>query len=227
MTAVTETTFADELIVAARPRPIDENPFMVSVVRGEASGEQIRRYAAQLAGIAAGFPRVLSMVLAVCDEPRVRHHLIANLLEEEGVVSFDGRQLLFDPRRSHTRLGARFANAAGASGEVFPPPVSAWFQQRVAAGSWIGPYAYFAVGHEANVPPTFRLLLKALPRHYGFDDESLVFLSEHVTADERHGREAAEMIASIAATPAARAEALEGARRGGLSWWGLHKSLAG
>jgi len=205
---------------------MSENPFIVSLMKGEVSREQLCRYAVKLAGLAVGFPQVLSSLLAVCDDPRVRHHLIANLLEEEGATSYSDKQIHFDPQKSHGFLAARFARAAGADDGKYPPSPSPWFEQQLRAGSWIAPFAYSAVGNEANVPQTFKLILPALSGHYGFDDASLEFLTEHVTADERHGQEAAEMIAAIARTAADRAEAIEGARRGGLSWWGFHKSFA-
>jgi hypothetical protein len=46
-----------------------------------------------------------------------------------------------------------------------------------------------------------------------------------MTADERHGREAAEMLASVTG-PAERQRALDGARRGGMAWWMIHRRLA-
>lgn len=228
MTAVTEhsSRFAEEIVAAARPRPMSENPFIVSLRNREVSREKLRRYLVHLASLAVGFPQVISSVLGVCGEERVRHHLIANLLEEEGITSVEHNQVRFDPARSHAFLAKRLAQAAGAVEEIPAHLPTSWFQQKLASGSWIAPFAYFSIGHEANIPPTFRLIIDTLSKDYGFDDSSLEFLTEHVTTDERHGQEAAEMIAAIVRNPEDRAEALEGARRGGLAWWGFHKSFA-
>ncbi|MBK5258719.1 MAG: iron-containing redox enzyme family protein [Thermoanaerobaculia bacterium] len=205
---------------------MSENPFIVSLRKHEVSREQLRRYLVNLASLAVGFPQVVSSVLGVCRDERVRHHLIANLLEEEGITSFEHNQIHFDPARSHAFLAKRLARAAGETEEVRAHVPTPWFRQKLASGSWLAPFAYFAIGHEANIPLTFRLIIDTLSKDYGFDDASLEFLTEHVTADERHGHDAAEMIAAMVRNPEDRAEALEGARRGGLSWWGFHKSFA-
>jgi len=52
-----------------------------------------------------------------------------------------------------------------------------------------------------------------------FSDQDLEFLYEHMTVDDRHGEEGAQLIASVATTDELRRQALEGARRGGSGWW--------
>jgi pyrroloquinoline quinone (PQQ) biosynthesis protein C len=96
-----------------------------------------------------------------------------------------------------------------------------------ASENWIGPFAYIAVGTESSIPPTYRLLVPALSEHYGFSDRDMEFLYEHMTVDDRHGQEGAQLIASVATTEEAQRQALEGARRGGNGWWQILLKHAG
>lgn len=228
MNSAIETSFVETLLQSARPYPIAENPFVVSLRRGECTGEQIRRYAGMIAVAAIGFPRVLSNILTHCDRQDVRASVLANLMEEEGIVRYRaGEGIVVDARRNHAGMARRFAAAAGVSPEALEVPraESRWYAHAAESGDWIGAFAYFAIGYEANVPESFRLIHAALVEHYGFAEEDLEFLTEHMTADERHGREAAELLASDP-SPAARQRALEGARRGGMTWWMIHRRLA-
>ncbi len=216
-------TFAEQLFAAAQPLPIETNPFVVQVMRGEASREAIRSFALHLASATESFTRALYAVLSVCTDLRARQSFIGNVLEEEGATGFaPGVGATFDERRRHPAMARRFTRAAGADDHeidafrVAPPN---WFDRQIRAGNWIGPFAYIAVGTEANVPPTYRLLIPALEKHYGFSESDLEFLIEHLGADDRHALEGAMLIESIADTDAARNQALEGARRGGRGWW--------
>lgn len=215
--------FAEELFAAAQPAPIETNPFVMQVRGGEATRESIRAFALLLAAAADSFSRSLFAVLGVCTDVRVRESLIGNVLEEEGATGFvPGSGATFDPARRHSTMARAFTRAAGVEdGEVdalrVEPPN--WFQRQIRAGDWVGPFAYIAVGTEANIPPTYRLLIPALAEKYGFSERDLAFLIEHVTADDRHGLDGATLIESVARTDAARRQALEGARRGGRGWW--------
>lgn len=228
MNSAIEVSFAEELLAAARPHPMASNPFLVPLRNGTASPAAIRRYAIAIATTAIRFPRVLGGLLAVCDDTEIRKHLLGNLLEEEGVVAFrPGEGVILDPARGHAAMALRFARAAGATAaelDADGAPPSRWYRDAIAAGDWAGALAYFAVGYEANVPETFRIVHAALVTHYGFADDDLEFLTEHMTADERHGRESAGMLASLP-DPRRRERAREGARRGGMAWWMLHSRL--
>lgn len=229
MNSATETSFAEQLLEIARPYPIAANPFVEAMRRGACSREQVRAYAEMIAVAAIGFPRVLANVLARCDRPRIRQSLLGNLLEEEGVVAYrPGLGVTIDAPRSHAAMARRFAAAAGIGAEALANPQrqeSRWYREAAANGDWIGAFAYFAIGYEANVPESFRLIHPALVEHYGFAEEELIFFTEHMTADERHGRESAVMLAEVT-DPAGRQCALEGARRGGMAWWMIHRNLA-
>lgn len=223
--------FADELLAAASGRPIEENPFVRRVCDGVATRDELRAFAVHLAASAESFVRALHAILAICPEAAVRQSLIANALEEEGAISFRvGEGATFDPERRHANLARRFARATGATDAeldafVVGPP--RWFVEALKVGEWLGPFAYIAVGTESNAPATYRLLIPALAKHYGFSDLELQFFSEHVTADDRHAMDGALLIASIAQTEELRAKALDGARRGGRGWWQILRKHVG
>ena len=216
-------SFAEALYAAARPQKIETHPFILKVRDGAATRDEIRSFALHLASATESFVRSLHAILSRCPNPVVRHSLISNVLEEEGMTAYvPGQGATFDPERHHPTMARRFARAAGVSDadlDAFAVGPPNWFHRALAAGNWLGPFAYIAVGTEANIPPTYRLLIPAFAERYGFSDHDLEFLYEHVTVDDRHGEEGAQLIASVATTEELRRQALEGARRGGSGWW--------
>lgn len=223
MTAATE--FAQSLLAAARLKPIETSSFVAALLDGSAARTTVQAYARTMASLAVSFPRRLAAVLAICNDADVRQSLLANLLEEEGVVSFSPETgVVFDPDRAHGTMAKKFARAAGVKDQdIKDTPQASWFASAVERGDWLGAFTFFSVGLEANVPVTFRLLVKPLRDVYGFTEDELEFLTEHFVADERHGLEAAHLIARIATTEDARDRALTGARRGGIAWRALHR----
>jgi pyrroloquinoline-quinone synthase len=215
--------FAEALYAAARPQKIETHPFIIRVREGAATRDEIRSFALHLTSATASFVRSLYAILSLCTDPDVRHSLVSNVLEEEGTTSYTpGKGATFDPERHHPTMARRFARAAGvtdAEMDAFSVGPPNWFHRALAAGNWLGPFAYIAVGTEANIPPTYRLLVPAFVERYGFNDHDLEFLYEHMTVDDRHGEEGAQLIASVATTEVLRKQALEGARRGGSGWW--------
>jgi pyrroloquinoline quinone (PQQ) biosynthesis protein C len=216
-------SFADELYAAAQPEPIETHPFILQVRSGEASREAIRSFALHVASATESFVRALYAVLSVCTDVQARQAFIGNVLEEEGATGYvPGLGARFEESRRHPAMARKFTRAAGVEDheidafKVGPPN---WFGRQISAGKWIGPFAYIAVGTEANIPPTYRLLIPALAERYGFTEGQLEFLIEHVGADDRHGLEGAMLLASVAKTEDERRQALEGARRGGRGWW--------
>lgn len=223
-------SFAETLIAAAQPSPAEANPFVVAVRNGWCTREDIRTYAIHSTRTAEAFPRVMCSVLALCDAPAVRHALIGNLLEEEGAIGYvHGERVAFDPSRHHGGFARRFAHAAGATDaeiDAGHAESARWFDDAIHSGNWLGAFAFFAIGFEVNIPPTYRLLIPALVERYGFGADDLQFFIEHVGADDRHGADGAALLASIATTEEAQRRALEGARRGGRTWWEFHRAHA-
>lgn len=215
-------TFAGELEAATRPFPIESNPFVVAVRNGTCSRDDVRSFAQRLAAAAEVFNNSLFAILSVCDEPAVRQSVLANALEEEGVTSYaGGANATFDAARRHPAMASRFARASGVTDadiSALGGTITPWFRQSLQAGNWIGPFA-FIVAIEANIPLTFRLIIRPLREHYGFTNDEMEFLIEHVTVDDRHAADGAEAIAAIATTEERRRQALQGARRGAVMWW--------
>ena len=228
-----DTDFAAELLTVARPAAGATDAFLDALLSARLSRESIRRYATAITAVATAFPRLLASILTVCDHDEVRYSLLANLLEEEGVVAYDGGGgIRYVHERKHGELARRFGRAAGASdaeldAAVTNARVGRWFVDALERGDWIGAFAYIAVGHEANVPGTFRRMVPALTEHYGFALDDLVFFTEHYVADDRHGNEGAQMIARVAQTTDARERAREGARRGGAAWRAFPRTCIG
>jgi pyrroloquinoline quinone (PQQ) biosynthesis protein C len=223
--------FAESLHAAALPQKLETHPFVIRVREGAATREEIRSFALHMASATETFARALHAILSICPEPSVRHSLIANVLEEEGMVSFvPGEGAKFERNKHHPTMARKFAISAGCTdadidGNPVGPP--RWFHREIAAGNWLGPFAYIAVGTESNTPPTFRLLTPPLVENYGFTEDDLEFLFEHMTADDRHGEQGAQLIASVASSEGARRQALDGARRGGSAWWQILLKHAG
>lgn len=227
MTAVTD--FAESLLASARIAPVERNPIVAGISEGSLSRDTVRRYSIALTAIAESFPQRISSVLSICDDQGVRRALLGNLLEEEGVVGFvPAEGVRIDPERRHGVMARRFARAAGATEAQLDAASSEparWFADALRQGDWLGAFSFFSIGFEANVPATFRSLVEPLTAHYGFTGHELEFLYEHFTADERHGMEAAHLIARSATTDALRSRAREGSRRGGVAWWAFHRAL--
>jgi len=201
--------FSRELIETARSFDVAATPFLRSLDAGTCDRKTIAEYALNLAALAKRFPRVLASVYAICPNGGVRRSLLANLREEKG----------------HPAMARRLALAAGVDDRAIDS--ATWsaprFGDLLQRQEWLGAFAWMSVGIEANVPGTFALVIAPLKRHYGFADDDLAFLTEHLTADERHGSDAAKLIAGIATTDEMRAQALEGARLGAAAWWLMHR----
>ena len=227
------TDFADELIATAHAFDVAATPFLRSLAAGTCDRTTIAGYARTLEALSEGFPRVLESLRAICPHDSVRRSIDANLDEERGHPAMARRLARAalhwsagsQPAGAPATLPARLP-ADRPPGLAAPRGTAPRFDDLLAAGDWLGAFAWMSVGIEANVPRTFAIVLAALQEHYGFGDGDVVFLREHLSADERHGREAAELIAGIATTDDMRARAREGARLGAAAWWLMHRKCA-
>jgi pyrroloquinoline quinone (PQQ) biosynthesis protein C len=199
--------------------------FVDDVANGRASIAQLQQYTARLWTMAAGFPMRLASVLRYCDAPNIRHSLIKNMLEEEGVMSYRVGELTVDTQKQHGEICARLARALGVTA---PEANSAndWVERALLNGEWRAAFAYMGIGFEFNVPATFAKLAAGLQTHYGLDAHALEFLLLHGEADQRHGEEAIVLLVSACSTDAHAAQAIQGARRGALSWWLFHEQFS-
>jgi pyrroloquinoline quinone (PQQ) biosynthesis protein C len=200
-------------------------PLLRAVHDGTCSVAVLQAYALDLATLAEGFTRQLSWILAHCDDRAVRHSVLANLLEEEGVVSFRAHGGLVAPlERAHGEMARRLARAFGADPDVPRRPLrSAWLDAALQRGNWLAALAFMTVGYEANVPTVFKPLVEGLRTHYSYSEADIEYLVMHVAADEEHGADGVAMVARLGVTPEAERDALEGARRGTLAWYLVHR----
>lgn len=223
--------FADELLEAAR-RDMRQNAFVAALIDGRSSHHALRRYAAGLFALSDRLPQRLLAIAARCEDRGVRLALLENLLDEEGIVGIDGGRLMVDEGRRHPNMARRFAHAAGVSdADLSAASASAmgeatWLNDAIAQNHLTAALAYLTIGIESNVPSTMTLVAAALERHYGFDRGDLEFLTAHIELDEGHAANGARLTSRLVRNDADRAEALEGARRGGLAWWWWHRSFA-
>lgn len=216
----------ETLLALARRHPIEQNVFVRRLCGGEYTREQLRIYGERFFQLTEKFPCQLAAIVSICPHYELRAHLLENLMEEEGYgPRRNGSGFAYHAERRHAALTRRFAQALGISDAALalagPAPATPWFDQAVQQGRWLVALAYVSLGVESNVPRTYRLLIPALRRHYGFNDHELSVFIEHVQADEGHGALGAAMVVQAIQTPADRAEAVEGIRRGSTAWWGF------
>jgi len=218
--------FADELMSIAHERSLDDHPFMVGLREKTFTRESFAIYLRGVYPLVAGFPRDLALLLAECPHPAVRCHLLANFMEEDGIVKEADGSLRHVPARSHLGLYSRVMKAMDLDTPEPGGKREMWFDRELARGNWIGPAAQVMVGGEGNVPPTYRVLLPYLIEHCGFSEEEAIFFHEHIEADQDHAAIGAALIEQAATTDAERAQARAGVRRGTRTWWAIHERWA-
>lgn len=220
-------TFEQLLWEETRRVDFSRLPFVRAVDAGTCPPSVLQAYATELAALATGFPRLLCAILALCDDADVRRAVLSNLLEEEGITAYDDGHLVLSADGGHGPLAQALARTLGVTGPLpRTPRTTPWLDDQLRAGRWLGPLAFVTVGYEANVPAVFKPIAAGLHRHYGYSAEDLRYLTMHVAADEEHGAEGVAVIARVSRTPEQREEALDGARRGVLGWYHLHRRLA-
>lgn len=209
---------------AAAVKNTTESKWVQAVRDGTAPLGELARYAGALWMLADGFPKRLSAVLAHCDNQAIRLSLLKNLLEEEGVQRYQHGELQFCAERGHGPLAAVLAKALGQH-SLPEPAATPWLDAQLRSGAWRAAFGFMGIGYEHSVPATFALLIKGLRQHYGLKDAELEFLELHCEADVRHGDEAIELLVAACRNEADAVQALNGARRGALSWWLLHEQF--
>lgn len=222
--------FHETLLAEARSNNMRTNRFVHGVITGAYERADLAPYATTVFHLADHFPMMLGRLIGICPSADVRAALVENIIEEDGleIGMREGHVAATrHPARRHASVARVFAEAVGVGPDALEPRpfhVSRWLATCLAQGRWMAAFAYVSLGLEGNVPRTCKLLVPAFKTRYGFTDRELAFFSHHIEADEHHGEEAALAIASMATTPAARQEALDGARHGSHSWWLVHEA---
>ena len=186
----------------------------------------MRDFAIQYSGYSAHFPRYLTRVISLLDDPGHRASLLSNLAEESGVYSeadlVSLRQAGVEPvwieGIPHPELFRRFCRAAGAAGEEpeEASEVACWRQMFLGvlsegAGQAIGA---LGLGTEEVVEPIYRQLLPALARA-GIEGSDAAFFHVHTVVDDQHGEILREIARSFSETPAGRLALETGMKKAG------------
>jgi len=230
MKTATES-LVEELMRGPRTMNIGAHPFLVMLANGTCSRNSIKRYAIETYVISSNFPQRLASIAAICPDSSVRLELLRNMLEEEGVASFDGEHIVRRDERQHGELARRFAHAAGATDAELAHARNkdrheTWVDRAVNERRLCAALAYLTVGFEGCVPPTYALIVDALVRNYGFSRDDLEFFIMHMSADTDHSIIGAKMTATLARSDEDREEALTGVKRALTAWWWWHRSFA-
>ena len=171
------------------------HPFYRAWTEGRLPLSTLKAYARQYFHHVEAFPRAVSAVHSLCEDPAGRRMLAENLAEEEGVEA--GKQ-------PHAELWLMFARGLGESedavrSEAVNPETKALIDafralSRRSYASGLGAlYAY-----ESQFPEVARAKIEGLVERYGItDEETLRFFRVHEGADEDHRSVCAALLESL------------------------------
>lgn len=189
-----------------------KHPFYTAWTAGELTREDLREYAAEYWHHVSAFPSYLSVLHARMNDGPQRRMVAANLADEEGIGSPDGR--------AHSDLWMDFAKSMGASeAEVRERSLQPETQQLIASfrsvageGKTAAALAAF-YAYESRVPAIAGEKAAGLKKHYGCDSAATRYFTLHQTADIHHADVwraliAGELAAAQGAVPGAVSDAL-------------------
>lgn len=225
-----DLAFRDRLVKAATRRDFRENPFIAGLERAEYARADLRFFAQRQYVLTESFVFSLYRLLAICDLPAPKLHLMQNLFEEDGLFVDASGAICQNPGRRHPVLARRFGRACGLAEQDLK-----WDSSDISVGNWIKRafddqrwrelIAYIMVGQEINGPVVFGAIARSLQRHYGFSAEDVEFFTLHVEADEKHGHAGADLVAGLAQGPAEQQRLLAAAERGADAAWAYYRAF--
>ena len=181
--------FVDVLKERLSPYYLLKHPFYVQWVKGELSRESLRNYATQYYHHVSAFPRYISALMSLCEDPEDRRVLLENLNEEEGAGG--------DP---HPDLWMNFAEGLGLKKSAVKGADFCCSIKALIEAFFTSCRSSYAEGlsalysYEYQVPEVAETKIQGLKKHYGVQDEkSLLFFIVHKSADVEH-REAIESL---------------------------------
>lgn len=203
------TRFCRLLASARCPRPILQR-FGRETYRGASL------FCANLADLAESAP-----------DSEARLILLENLLEEEAVHIRAGRGVVVRPEQGHRALALRFLKACGGgdpevsdyAGAAAHPLVPGW--QLIGEGRWLEAVSFLLIGQEMKFAAVAERLF-GLFRSLGFRESDLAFFAVHVDADQKHGREALDLVLDRALTAAEQQACIAAAGAGAQHWFEMH-----
>jgi len=200
-------TFVQDLRVYIKGE--DEKPllgpsFYKSVLNGELSREQLKKWALNLFYVTGQHIRAFGGIfmntgLGPLDQ-KIRRHIVENLIDEETVM---GRG-----DDAHWMLSMRLAKALGATDEEIMQPVVS--KEAVDYVTWVielGRQEYglvtlaaMSLGGETRSDNSMKGFVKALREKYALSREALEFFYAHMGEAEAHGEPVFDMVREYATT---------------------------
>jgi pyrroloquinoline quinone (PQQ) biosynthesis protein C len=228
------SSFRDALFATTLRWPLEQSRSLRALAMPRCPPRYIKQFGLKCLVGAVRFPGQLAAMYAIAEDPRAKLLLLENLLEENGLHVKPWRGVGVYPESRHVQWMERFMHACGATDEEIATAArsalkssgSSWFDAAVKEKRWIEAMAYLLVGHEANCPPFAAAVLRAL-RAKGYSDNDLVFFIRHIEADEKHGRDAIDLLAELPLDQARQQIILSAAQRGADDWWALFNGSKG
>jgi pyrroloquinoline quinone (PQQ) biosynthesis protein C len=182
------------------------HPFVQAVADGRATVEQLREFGTGMYRLVLDAQRWTAAGYAQIDDQAVRARLLGSMYEEE-TGNLTGTA-------SHADLVAAFVAALGQPEPVtrerakaLPPHFQAFCDYQEFLGRCRPFWLYRGVtslAGEAQFSELCRLMVDALPRHYGVDEAGLAFWSVHIPVDEEHTSTAVTVVGPYLDLPGAR-----------------------
>lgn len=160
--------------------------------KGELSIEDLKIYSCQYFHHVDAFPRYISTIHSKCDDITSRQILLDNLIDEEKGAE------------NHPELWLRFAESVGATRQEVKDAKLNPETKKLVDGFFnlcnqsyaMGLGALFA--YENQVPEVAKSKIDGLEKFYGIRDErGIKFFKEHITADQWHSEEVADLIKKL------------------------------
>ena len=189
-----------------------KHPFYQAWSEGKLDIETLKKYSEQYYHHVDAFPRYISTIHSKCADIESRQVLLGNLTEEE------------KGPENHPELWLRFAEGLGTTrAEVKGATLNKETQELVEGYYELANQSYAKglgalYAYERQVPEVAKSKIDGLEKFYGITTEqALKFFNVHITADEWHSEECADLIKKL--SPQDQQIAANGAVEGAKLLW--------
>ncbi|QDU97668.1 hypothetical protein Pla8534_55200 [Lignipirellula cremea] len=213
--SLTPEEMEQRLYAAVDSHKFEESRFYKLVVKPKCPPALIARWAWAVHASATTFCAMLADLVETAPTTAARLTLLENLMEEEGIFLHASHGLVAKPEAKHCALSLRLAQACSQELEA-PQGASDTIvkaNRYIQEGRWLETVSFILVGQELRFARTSLLMYEVLKKK-GFSEWDLAFLTVHGEADERHGREAIELVVDHALTREEQELALQAAEAG-------------
>lgn len=171
------------------------HPFYQAWTQGKLPRPALRDYARQYYHHVAAFPTYLSALHAHTDDPQIRRHILANLIDEEA------------GRPNHPELWLLFAEGIGVSSDDVRnshpwPETEALIRtfRRICGEGSVAQGLAALYAYEVQIPKIAESKVAGLETFYGVNDpNALAYFRVHIEADREHSRVERELLESCLA----------------------------